>query len=276
MYINQDLVGRSDAGRELSTPALLIDLDVLERNIARMAEHCRKSGLALRPHAKTHKSAAIAKAQIAAGAVGVCCAKVGEAEALSFGGVDDILITSPVAAPRTIERLATLNQATSGLMVVVDHPRGATLLSQAAQRSGKPITVLVDVDPGMGRTGAAPGEAALTLGKTVDALPYLILAGLQCYDGDVQHLYGLQRRRRRSALVMELLAQTRDAFGQAGLNTAILSGGGTGSHDIDPAAGVLTELQAGSYIFMDRQYNELEHAEARPPFETALFVQTTV
>lgn len=276
MFINQDLVGRNDAGLKLSTPALLVDLDVLERNIARMAEHCRKAGLALRPHAKTHKSAVIARAQIAAGAVGICCAKVGEAEALAAGGVTDILITSPVVTPRAIQRLAALNLSSPGLMVVVDHIQSATLLSEAAGASGKAMTVLVDVDPGMGRTGVAPGQAAVALGQAVDALPYLTLAGLQCYDGDVQHLYGRARRQQRSRLVMALLAQTCAAFSQAGLATTIVSGGGTGSHDIDSAEGVLTELQAGSYVFMDRQYNELEHAQTRPPFETGLFVQATV
>lgn len=276
MFINHHLIGAAEASQDLATPALILDLDAFERNVAKMAAHCREHGIALRPHAKTHKSVTVAKAQIAAGASGICCAKVGEAEALAAGGVDGILITSPVVARQALARLAALNLTSPGLIVVVDHAESAAALSGAALAAGKAIDVLVDVDPGMGRSGVQPGAAALALAAAIAPLPGLRLRGVQCYDGDVQHVPTFNDRRARSLAAMTVLGHTRDAFRSAGYATDVLSGGGTGTFDIDPPAGALTELQAGSYVFMDRQYNEIAPGGHRPPFETALFVQTTV
>ncbi|TAJ73898.1 MAG: DSD1 family PLP-dependent enzyme [Phenylobacterium sp.] len=276
MSINHHLIGDQQAARGLATPVLILDLDAFQRNVAKMAAHCREHGIALRPHAKTHKSVTVAKAQIAAGAIGICCAKVGEAEALGAGGVGGILITSPVVARQALARLAALNLTSSGLIVVVDHAESAAALSAAALATGKPIDVLVDIDPGMGRSGVQPGAAALALAATIAPLAGLRLVGIQCYDGDVQHVAVFNDRKARSLAAMTVLAHARDAFRQAGFATGVLSGGGTGTFDIDPPAGALTELQAGSYVFMDRQYNEIAHAGQGPPFETALFVETTV
>ena len=154
--LNTHLIGRQGARRDLATPALVVDLDVLERNIAAMAAFARAAGVGLRPHAKTHKSVEIARRQIAAGAAGVCCAKLGEAEALADGGIENILITSPVVGTEAVRRLADLAARSPGLMAAVDHPDAvAALAARGAQ-----LTLLVDIDPGIHRTGVARSRRA--------------------------------------------------------------------------------------------------------------------
>ncbi len=274
--LNSDLIGIPGGQTSLATPALLIDLDALEKNIADMAAFAARSGIALRPHAKTHKCVEIARRQIAAGAAGICCAKLGEAEALAEGGIDGILITSPVVTDRGIARVVELDARLSELIVVCDHPNVAARLDAAARQAGRRLKVLVDVDPGMGRTGASMTDAP-DLVSFVARARGLEYAGLQCYAGQVQHVESANERRDASLAVMKELAALRDGLKARGLAPAIVSGGGTGSFDIDPDAGVLTELQAGSYVFMDRQYNDVwKKSGGTPPFRTALFVQTTV
>ncbi|MCE9648638.1 MAG: DSD1 family PLP-dependent enzyme [Parvibaculum sp.] len=276
-FVNEDLIGKPGSRAALATPALVLDLDVFERNVATMADHCRRNGLSLRPHAKTHKSVAIARAQIAAGAIGQCCAKLGEAEAMGEGGVESIVVTSPVVSPRGIARAMALNAKISDLMLTVDNPANATALAEAAKAAGKPLKVLVDLDPGLHRTGIAAGEPVLALAKQVHASGSLTLRGLQCYAGHVMHIEDFADRREKSLVAMKLLGETRDALKAAGLPCDIVSGGGTGSFDIDPEARVLTELQGGSYIFMDKQYNDVHGGNgASMPFETSLFVQMSV
>lgn len=275
--INRMLVGKPDSRRQLMTPALVVDLAAFRRNIATMADHCRRQGLLLRPHAKTHKSVEIAKAQIAAGAVGICCAKLGEAEAMAEGGIGNILITSPVVTPLAIERLMALNALIPDLHVVVDNPENGAALAGAAAKAGRVFKVLVDLDPGLHRTGIAPGDNALALGRQLHEAPSLKLRGIQCYAGQVQHIEVFEARREASLKAMATLGETRDAFAAAGLPVDIITGGGTGSFNIDPDARVLTELQGGSYIFMDKQYNDVKLGNAADfPFETSLFVQMTV
>ena len=276
-FVNEELIGKPGSRAELATPALVLDLDAFERNVRTMAEHCRRNGLSLRPHAKTHKSVAIARAQIEAGAIGQCCAKLGEAEAMGEGGVESIVITSPVVSPRGIARAMRLNAKISDLMLTVDNPANATALAEAARAAGKPLKVLVDLDPGLHRTGIAPGEPVLALARQVHASGSLTLRGLQCYAGHVMHIEDFADRREKSLVAMKLLGETRDALKAAGLPCDIVSGGGTGSFDIDPEARVLTELQGGSYIFMDKQYNDVHGGNgASMPFETSLFVQMSV
>jgi len=274
--LNSDLIGIPGGRAKLATPALLIDLDALERNIASMAAYAKSRGIALRPHAKTHKSVEIAKRQIAAGAPGVCCAKLGEAEALAGGGIDSILITSPVVSEGGIARLVALNMRMSGLMAVCDNKDVAARLAAAARASGTKLKILIDIDPGLGRTGVAASDAPalVEIVARADGLEY---AGLQCYAGQVQHIESPNERRDASLSALKELAGLRDALTGAGLAPAIVSGGGTGTFDIDPEARVLSELQAGSYIFMDRQYNDVwQKAGGHIPFETSLTVQTTV
>jgi len=276
-YLNEDLIGVPGGRWKLQTPALVVDLDALERNIAKMAAHAKAHGIALRPHAKTHKSAEIARLQIAAGALGICCAKLGEAEALADKGIEKILLTSPVVSDAGIARLVALNARVPELMAVCDNAEIAAQLDAAARSSGKPLHVVVDIDPGLGRTGIRPGEGALALVQAVNAAQGLIFAGLQCYAGQVQHMESPNERRDSSLTALKELGAFAATLAGRGIKPAILSGGGTGTFDIDPDARVLSELQVGSYIFMDRQYNDVwQKPGGAPPFEVALSVQTTV
>jgi D-serine deaminase-like pyridoxal phosphate-dependent protein len=272
--LHQHLIGRQGSRADLNTPALVVEVEALERNIAAMAAFARRAGLALRPHAKTHKSSAIARRQIAAGAVGMCCAKLGEAEALTDAGIDGILITSPVAGPAAVERLADLARRAPRLMAVVDHP-GAV---EALERAGAQMTLLVDIDPGFHRTGVADAAAAVAVAQRIRQAVTLSFGGAQFYCGSQQHIEGFADRRAAIADRTAYLAGVLEALAQAGLPAPLVTGGGTGSHRIDAELGVLTELQVGSYVFMDRQYADCDLAgegEAAP-FETALFIDARV
>lgn len=275
--INAHLIDVPGGRCQLNTPSLILDLDQLDANIATMARLCEQQGIALRPHTKTHKSIEIARRQLRAGAIGICCAKLGEAETFVAGGIESILITSPVVTQEGGRRLADLNRACPDLMIVTDSPANLDLLSGAAAASGKPLKVVLDLDVGHRRTGIVPGDGAIALAKAMSSAPGLILAGIQGYAGHLMHLADRQKRQAETAAVMAMLAGMRAAIEAQGLACPIVTGGGTGTFDMDPRTGVLTELQAGSYIFMDVQYDEVwETDEARMPFATSLFVQTTV
>lgn len=276
-HLNSDLIGTPQGARALATPALVIDLPAFERNLRAMQAHCERNGLKLRPHAKTHKSVEIARRQIAAGALGQCCAKLGEAEALAAGDIDGLLVTSPVAAAQGFARIAKLNARLNDLMVVADSAHCVEGYAQAAASSGKPLKVLVDVDVGLHRTGILPGAAALELARRIAASRHLTFMGLQGYAGSVQHIEDFEERRKQSLAALAQLRETRDLIVSAGIACPIVSGGGTGTFNIDAEAKVFTELQAGSYVFMDKQYQDVRIANAAPlPFETSLLVQTTV
>lgn len=263
--------------RGLETPALLVDLGAMERNLRRMAERLKGSGLRLRAHAKTHKSPLLARKQMDLGAVGVCCQKVAEAEVMAAGGVEDILVSSEVTAASKLRRLAALTRH-ARMRVVVDHPQGAEMLSQAMAAARTEIGVLVDVDVGHGRCGIAPGEPAAELAKRVDGLPGLVLMGFQAYEGKLQHREGFEARREAYGAAVERMKETLKAFARAGLCADVRSGGGTGSWRWDAEAGVLNELQAGSYLFMDAHYRRIggPGGPVNDDFEPSLFVLTTV
>jgi D-serine deaminase-like pyridoxal phosphate-dependent protein len=240
-----------------------------------MVEFSRAHKVALRPHAKTHKCAKIARCQVAAGAIGICCAKLGEAEALASDDVNDILITSPVVSRPAIDRLIELNNSLVRVSVVVDHPENAAALAAAV--TGLPLNVLVDIDPGMHRTGVASAEAALELVRCIRGHARLRYRGVQMYCGVEQHIASfadreavLRERMRYLQSVIALLSSHQAA-------PEIITGAGTGTHRIDAALGLLTEWQVGSYIFMDRQYAECDLTGDRSaPFEYALFVEARV
>ena len=275
--INHHLIGEPGSVAQLATPALIIQKDVFDANIQAMKEHCVRNGLSLRPHSKTHKSVTIAKIQIEAGAVGVCCAKLGEAEVMSAGGIESILITSPLITAQAVARLMTLNAKTPDLMVVVDHPENVETLAAAAVSAGKSLSVLIDLDIGLHRTGIAPGEGALELAQDIARHASLTFKGLQAYAGHLMHIDEFEERRKKSLEEMQRLKTMRDALKELDIDCAIISGGGTGTYNIDPEANVLTELQGGSYIFMDRQYNAVLGPKDTPPlFDASLFVQMTV
>jgi D-serine deaminase-like pyridoxal phosphate-dependent protein len=261
----------------LNTPALVIDLEMLDRNIAAMATFARQQDIKLRPHSKTHKSLHVARRQMAAGAVGICCAKLGEAEALGGGGIENLLVTSPVVTPQAITRLITLNEAIAELMVVVDHPENVEALSTAAQRGGKPLAVVVDIDPGVHRTGVASPAGVVVLAQVVSRSKSLRYAGVQFYCGTLQHIASYADRRAAIEERTKYLKHILDQLNNADLSPPIVTGAGTGTHYIDASLGVLTELQVGSYVFMDRQYHSCDlHGLERPVFEQALQIDARV
>lgn len=275
--LHDALIGRQGSRAELNTPVLILDQGALDRNIARMAALTKAAGVALRPHAKTHKSVAIARRQLDAGAVGVCCAKIGEAEVLADGGIAGILITSPVAAPAAIARLAALAARAEGLMAVVDHPAVAQRLDAALAAEGAQLDVIIDIDPGIARTGVASAEAAVALARTIDALSTLTYCGVQYYCGSQQHIESYAERRAAIVERTDYLQGVIAALTDAGFAPPIVTGSGTGTHRIDLELGVFTELQAGSYVFMDKQYLDCELAAGDvPPFEVALAVDARV
>ena len=274
--LHAHLIGQPGSRDGLNTPALILDLAAFERNVARMAEFARKHGLALRPHAKSHKSADIARAQIAAGAVGLCCAKLGEAEALAAEGIDGLHLTSPVVTPPAIARLAALSRRVASLSVVADHPHSIDALASAAQ-GDPPLTVFVDIDPGIRRTGVASPQHAVELARRIVERSSLRYGGVQFYCGAQQHIQSFAERREAIAERTGYLSTCLAELSAAGLSPKVVTGGGTGSHAIDAELGVLTELQVGSYIFMDREYAECDPGDGGTvPFETALLVDARV
>jgi 3-hydroxy-D-aspartate aldolase len=275
--VNAHLLNVPGGRWRLNTPSLIVDLDLLDENIAKMARLCEHRAIKLRPHAKTHKSIEIARRQLAAGAIGICCAKLGEAEILAAGGIDSILITSPVVTAEGCRRLAMLNRHCPDLMVVTDHEANAADLSRAGEASGRPLKLVVDLDVGQHRTGIQPGDGAIGLAGMIAAAPNLSLAGIQGYAGHLMHVHDRHEREAATFAVMDKLGRMRAALEGQNIACPIVTGGGTGTFDLDPAAAVLTDLQAGSYIFMDAQYDDVwETGGEQAPFSTSLFVQTTV
>jgi D-serine deaminase-like pyridoxal phosphate-dependent protein len=258
--------------RELDTPALLVNLDAVERNIRRMAEFCRAAGVNLRPHAKIYKATPVfAWMQLRAGAVGITVSKLSEAEVLASAGIKDILIANQVVGERKIRRLVNL-AAHSDLIVAVDSYENAQAISQAAAAIGTRVGVLVEVNIGNNRCGVEPLEATLRFVQKVRPLPGVRFRGLMGYDGHLAFVESLEERYGRSRQAYELLVQTRDCLTSAGLPVEIVSGGGTGTYKSASSVAGMTELQLGTYIFNDTTYQNLGLAE----FECALTIISTV
>ncbi|WP_416896725.1 MAG: DSD1 family PLP-dependent enzyme [Minwuia sp.] len=257
---------------EVDTPALLVDLDALERNIALMQRAADRAGVALRPHAKSHKSADIALKQIEAGAVGVCCQKVSEAELLAAGGVGDILVSNQVVGPKKIGRLASLARHVR-LGVCVDDAGNAAEIAAAARHFGGEIAMLVEVDVGMGRCGVDP-EGAAALCRHVSALEGVRFAGLQAYHGRAQHIRDHGERGAAIAGAGVIVRRVLADLAAAGVDCPAVTGAGTGSFEFEAASGIWTELQCGSYVFMDADYaaNLDEGGEAVSVFDHSLYL----
>jgi D-serine deaminase-like pyridoxal phosphate-dependent protein len=272
---HEDLIGRHIA--EVDTPALLLDLDALERNIARMRDLVVPSGIAYRPHAKSNKCPEVARLQLAAGACGICCAKLAEAEAMAAGGIGDILITTPIVGVAKIARLAALARR-AHLRVVADNAANIEALSSAAARAGVTIGIVVEVNVGQDRCGVEPGPAAARLAVQAAGLAGLSFAGLQGYNGRIQGLAEFAARATQVERSLDRLRAAAAHVRKAGMEIAVLTGGGTGSAAIDIALSGLTELQPGSYVFMDTSYARVvwDSAGARMPFEHALSVMASV
>lgn len=267
----RDPVGR--AVHELATPALLIDAAVLESNLAAM-RRCVGAGKAVcRPHTKSHKSPLIAKMQIAHGAQGVCCSKLGEAEVMAAGGVTNIHVTTPVVGADKARRLARL-AANGRMSVVVDNAENAADLSAAAAALGAVIDVVIEMDVGQGRCGVATPVDALAVAEAVGRAPGLRLKGMQGYQGKLQSITGFSARRDAVRSALDRLMEGARALRSHGFAADVLTGGGTGSLAIDLEFGGLTELQPGSYVFMDCTYRRIDWtaAGARSPFGNSLSV----
>ena len=261
----------------VDTPALLLDLDPFERNLARPAAAITGPRVRLRPHAKTHKCPQIALRQIAHGAVGVCVQKVSEAEAMISGGVPDVLVSNEIVGPSKIARLVALARQ-ARVAVCADDPANVGDLNAAALASGVRLPVLVEVNVGANRCGVEPGEPAAALARQIVASPGLRFAGLQAYHGSAQHVREYARRQEAIEGVVEKVRRTLDVLGRAGLACDVVTGAGTGTYRFEAASGVYTELQVGSYIFMDADYAR-DLAEDGGPyrdFEHSLFVYATV
>jgi len=255
---------------ELDTPALLIDLDVMERNIETASRFFQGVGADLRPHTKTHKTPILSHRQMAAGAIGICCAKVGEAEAMVAGGVQDILIANQVVGPAKIARLMSLAKRAK-MKVAVDDPQNVRDLAEAAQAFGAELGVLVEVNVGMDRCGVEPGEPAVELAQVVARHKGLRFMGLMGYEGHMVNTTPYEKRAQGTHEAMARLLETKEMVEHAGLSVEVVSAGGTGTYNISGAIPGITEIEAGSYIFMDATYRKV-----LTDFDCALTVLTTV
>jgi len=262
---------------DIDTPALVIDLDAFEYNLDHMAALLKPTGVKLRAHAKTHKSPVIAKLQMARGAVGQCVQKVGEAEILAWGGIPDILVSNEVVGASKLARLAAL-QGIAKVAVCVDDAAQVDAIEQAAEAAGHRISVLVEIDVGAARCGVPPGPVAVELAKKIAASKHLIFGGLQAYQGSAQHKRTVTERRTLIGAAIDGARRTVEQLRQQGLDCPIVGGAGTGSFQIEAASGVYTEMQAGSYVFMDADYARNMDEDGKPvsTFRHSLFVLSTV
>ena len=262
------------AEHEVDTPALLVDLDALEFNLDRMAALLDGTGVRLRAHAKTHKSPVIAHMQAARGAIGQCVQKVAEAEIMAWGGIQDILVSNEVVGPAKLARLMALS-GVAHVAVCADCDAGVDRIADAAACAGVRQDVLVEIDTGHGRCGVAPGPDAVALAERIAASSHLRFAGLQAYHGAAQHMRTLDERTAAIGAGAEATRRTVEQLRQRGLVCDIVGGGGTGSFELEAASGVFTEIQAGSYAFMDADYGR-NHGGASAGFRQSLFVLATV
>jgi 3-hydroxy-D-aspartate aldolase len=262
---------------EVDTPALLVDLDALEFNLTRMAGAAAAAGVRFRPHAKTHKCAEIALRQIALGASGICCQKVSEAEAMVGGGVGNVLLSNEIVDKRKLARLAALATRAT-LSACADNAVAVDAMNAAAAEHGVVIPVLVEIDAGGDRCGVDPGEPALRLAGHIAASSHLRFGGLQAYQGRAQHIRPAAEREGAAHAAANASGRTRDLLARHGIACDAITGGGTGTWAQDAASGVYTELQAGSYIFMDADYraNRTADGAAYSEFRQGLFIYTQV
>lgn len=272
------LIGQGVAA--IDTPALVVDLDAMDRNLQRMADYAKSHGVKLRPHAKMHKSAMLSLRQMQAGAVGMCVQKTSEAEALAAAGVHNIYISNEVIALPKLQRVAALArglQARGGrLAIAVDSLLGVEHLAQAMGRGENLIDVFVEIDVGQKRCGVAEPAGVLPLAQAIARHPALHLAGLQAYNGRAQHLRTVAERRAALDEVIARVQETRRIVETAGLELPLVTGAGSGTFGLEATSGVFGELQAGSYLFMDADYARNEVDSSQPQFEHALFVKSQV
>ena len=278
------LVGQSISA--IDTPALVVDLDAMERNLATMAAFASQHKVRLRPHAKMHKSAALAKLQIAAGAVGVCVQKTSEAEALVAGGVHNIFISNEVISPAKLARVAALTRAVVShhgrIAICVDAIEGisrlASSMNEARVASGvtTEIDVFIEINVGHNRCGVEPGVPAVALALEIRKHPALNFAGLHAYHGKAQHLRSPAERHQAITDAIAAVVRTQQLIETEGIQVGLVTGAGTGTAILEAGSGVYGELQAGSYLFMDADYAANQLDARQPRFEHALFVKTQI
>ena len=245
-----------DRLESLDTPSMIADLDLMEANIKKLMDKLLPTGLNIRPHLKTTKSAILAGKLVKAGAKGGCVAKVSEAEVIAAAGFDDLLITCEIVGPAKVKRLVELFRKYPKIRIVVDSEIGASAINEALASSeiAEPITTLIDLDVGLHRTGVSPGEPALALARHVGGLKHLKLIGVQGYEGHLQHLHDKEDRKNQCLESMQILTSTADSLRKAGFNIEVVTTGGTGTAEFCATVPGVTELQPGSFIFMDTDY----------------------
>ena len=266
-----------DSLENVDTPALIIDLDAFESNLFKMAAFAKSAGVGLRPHAKTHKCPTIALKQIAAGAVGQCCQKVGEAEALVRGGVRDVLVSNQIVGIHKLRRLAALAKDAT-IALCFDSPDQVTAASNAACEAGVQLGGLVEIDVGMQRCGVASPDAANDLAQRITDAPGLIFRGLQAYHGVAQHLPSVPERQLAIQSAADIVRATVERLSKSGISCELISGAGTGTFRFEGLSGLWNELQVGSYVFMDTDYARIggDGTKRFTDFEHSLFVLATV
>ncbi|MEQ9676297.1 MAG: DSD1 family PLP-dependent enzyme [Roseovarius indicus] len=266
---------------EIQTPCLMLDLDALERNIRKMGDYAKAHGMRHRVHGKMHKSVDVAKLQIElGGACGVCCQKVSEAEVFARGGIKDVLVSNQVRDAAKIDRLARMPKLGARVLCCVDDLANVGDLSKAAEAHGTEIECLVEIDCGAGRCGVTTTPEVVEIAKAIDAAPGLKFAGIQAYQGAMQHLDAYEDRKAKIDVAVAMVKDAVEALKAEGLECDIVGGGGTGSYYFESASGVYNELQCGSYAFMDADYGRIldEKGERidRGEWENALFLLTSV
>ncbi len=267
--------------RDIQTPSLVLDLDALERNIKKMGDYAKAHGMRHRVHGKMHKSVDVARLQIElGGACGVCCQKVSEAEVFARGGIKDVMVSNQVTDLRKIDRLAAMPKLGARVLVCVDDPANVADLAAAAQKHGTEIEALVEIDCGAGRCGVTTTPAVVEIAKLIDAADGLKFAGIQAYQGAMQHMDSYEDRRGKLDTAIAQVADAVDGLKAEGLECDIVGGGGTGSYYFESNSNVYNELQCGSYAFMDADYGRILDADGNRidagEWENALFILSTV
>ncbi|MGH8676946.1 MAG: DSD1 family PLP-dependent enzyme [Burkholderiales bacterium] len=262
---------------EVDTPAILLDLDAFERNLDRLTSSVQGSAVRLRPHAKSHKCPEIALRQIARGAVGVCCQKVSEPQAMVEGGVANVMVSNEVIGAAKIARLAALSKQAQ-VSVCVDNADNISDLDAAAERAGTALDVLIELDVGALRCGVAPGQPVLALANRIASCDNLRFVGLHAYQGAAQHVRIATDRRARVDRAIQQVRSTLELLHEFGFKCEIVTGAGTGTYSLEAASGVFNEIQPGSYIFMDADYQRNLDEDGKPirVFEQSLFIWTTI
>ena len=262
---------------ELDTPVLVVDLDALERNLDRMAIAVRAAGVALRPHVKTHKSVTIARMQLERGAVGVCVQTVSEAEAMVAGGIHDVFVANEVVGAGKLRRIAQLGVEAT-ITVCVDDPGNLDELGEAVRRAGSSVGVMVEMNTAEYRAGVPPGEPFLRLAERVQLIPSLRFIGLQAYNGVAQHIRDHPSRMAATERNTALVKESVDLLARHGIRCQVVSGGGTGTYNLEAASEVYNEIQPGTYVFMDADYLANRDRLGGPfrDFEVSLYVLATV